>query len=402
MYARVGSRHERPETNGLSHFLEHMIFRGCDGFEDSTTLNAAMEDLGGYLDGFTTRDYSGFQSTVHPRHISEATEILGQMFRTPMFRDISIERSIILEESLDALDERGRQIELDVIAHQLSFEGHALAQSIEGPRKNIRRFNVEDLQAHRERFYGAQNLVVCFAGAITPAQVNRVAARTFGKLFEGQPAKEGRAPALPPKPAHSRFVKSDDSQTRCRLSFRTISDVHPDYPALLLLRRILDGGLSARLQVELVEKRGIAYEVGADLEVYSDCGLLDFEVAVAHRKLAYAITELGKILADLRTNGVGQQELDRVRHRARISLEMGLDSPGELSHWFGANRLFHDPVSPESRMDKLDEVTIQDVRRIARKYLHPKRLTLAAVGGADRSTVAGAKRALKEVAEMLS
>lgn len=402
VYARVGSRHESAETNGLSHFLEHMIFRGCDGFEDSTSLNAAMEDLGGFLDGFTTRDYSGFQSTVHPRHIADATEILGQMFRTPKFRDIAIERSIILEESLDALDERGRQIELDVIAHQLSFEGHALAQSIEGPRKNIRRFNVDDLKAHREQFYGAQNLVVCFAGAVEPAECNRVAARTFGKLFEGQPAKEGRAPALPPKPAHSRFVGSDDSQSRCRLSFRTVSDVHPDYPALLLLRRVLDGGLSARLQVELVEKRGIAYEVGADLEVYSDCGLLDFEVAVAHRKLSYAITELGKILADLRTNGVGQAELDRVRHRARISLEMGLDSPGELAHWFGANRLFHEPAPPEARMDKLDSVTAKDVRRIARKYLHPKRLTLAAVGGADRSTVAGAKRALKDVAQMLS
>lgn len=402
VFARVGSRHERPETNGLSHFLEHMIFRGCDGFEDSTALNAAMEDLGGYLDGFTTRDYSAFQSTVHPRHIGEATEILSQMFRAPKFQSIDIERQIILEEMLDALDDRGRQIELDVIAHQLAFEGHSLAQSIDGPRKNVRRFSIEDLHSHRAAFYGAKNLVLCFAGAVDAKECHKIAARTFGKLFDGQVAKEGRAPALPASPARARFVQSDDSQTRCRMSFRTVSDVHADYPALLLLRRVLDGGLSARLQVELVEKRGIAYEVGADFEVYSDCGMLDFEIAVAHRKLSYALTELGKVLADLRNDGVSQQELDRVRHRARISLEMGLDSPGELAHWFGANRLFHEPATPAARMAGLELVTVNDVRRIAKKYLHPKRLTLAAVGGADRPVVAGAKRALKDVVVKLS
>lgn len=401
VYARVGSRHERPETNGLSHFVEHMFFRGCEGFDDSTALNAAMEDLGGYLDGFTTRDYSGFQSAVHPRHVGDATEILGAMFRNPRFSDIEIERSIILEELLDAIDERGKQIELDAIAHQVAFGEHPLAQSIEGPRKNVRRFSVEDLQAHRQRFYGAKNMILCFAGAIDPQACFQYAERSFGGLFAGRPAAEGRAPKLPGAPAASRFVRSEDTQTRCRLSFRSTSDAHADYPALVLLRRVLDGGLSARLQVELVEKRGIAYEIGADLEVYSDCGLFDFELAVAHRKLAYAVEELGKVLHDLRNGGVDDEELDRVRRRARISLEMGLDSPGELAQWYGANRLFHEPQSPEARLDRLEQVTQDDLRRVARKYLNAKRLTVAAVGGADRPTQAAGRRALKALAASL-
>lgn len=402
VYARVGSRHERAATNGLSHFLEHMIFRGCDGYEDSTALNGAMEDLGGYLDGFTTRDYSGFQSTVHPRHVSEAAEILGQMFRSPRFDDIEIERSIILEELLDALDERGRQIELDAIAHTLAFEDHPLGQTIEGPRRNVKRFRVDDLHAHRERFYGARNMVVCFAGAIDARKCKRAAERAFGGLFEGRPSSEGKAPRLPPEPASSRFVHTDDTQTRTRLSFRTVCDMHADYPALVLLRRVLDGGLSARLQVELVEKRGIAYEIGADLEVYSDCGLLDFELAVAHRKLAYAYEELGNLLHTIRTEGVSEAELDRVRQRARIGLEMGLDSPGELAHWYGANRLFHEPLSPQARLARLEQVSAKDLTRVARKYLQPRRLTVAAVGGADRPTVAAGRRALRTLADRLS
>ena len=112
VFARVGSRHEAPADNGLSHFLEHMFFRGSEQFPDSTALNAAMEDLGGILDGFTTRDYSGYQSTVHPSGVNRAIEILGDMFNAPRFEDIDIERSIILEEQLDALDDRGRDLDL--------------------------------------------------------------------------------------------------------------------------------------------------------------------------------------------------------------------------------------------------------------------------------------------------
>ncbi|MBK6688413.1 MAG: insulinase family protein [Deltaproteobacteria bacterium] len=401
VFARVGSRHEEPSSNGLSHFLEHMFFRGCEGYPDSTALNSAMEDLGGFLDGYTTRDYSGYQTTVHPQFVGEATELLGRMFSAPNFRDIDIERSIILEEILDALDDRGRQIDLDVIAHQDAFQDHPLGQSIDGPRANLKRFSDQDLERHRRNFYGAKNLVLCFAGAIDPKACRKAAQKSFGKLFPGRKAHEGKPPALPKRTPRFRFVHSDDAQTRARLTFRTVSDVHPDYPALLLLRRVVDGGLSARLQVELVEKRGIVYEIGAELESYSDCGLFDFELAVAHKKLSYALEELCVVIRRLATESVGTEELDRVRRRARFGVELGLDSTLELSHWYGAVRLFHPPVSPEERLQQLERVTSEDLARVARRYLSPERLTVAAVGGADAKTVKKAKGVLRDFAKSL-
>ena len=297
LLAKVGSRHERPEDNGLSHMLEHMFFRGCDGFADSTALNAAMEDLGGQLDGYTTRDHSGYPVTVHPRHVGDATAILGRMFGSPRFKDIEIERQIILEEMLDALDERGREIDVDNLAHRLHFGDHGLSQPIEGRRRNVRRFDLDDLERHRRRFYGARNLTLCFAGAIEAEACVAEAERAFGSLPCGRPAADGRAPA-PPQAAF-RFRRTDDPQTRLRLSFRAVSDAHPDYPALTLLRRILDGGLSARLQVELVERRGLAYEVGADFVTYADAGALELELAAAHRKIPYAIEVLHGILTEI-------------------------------------------------------------------------------------------------------
>ena len=260
---------------------------------------------------------------------------------------------------------------------------------------------MEDLERHRRRFYGARNLVLCFSGRIDPARCRAAATKAFGGLFKGRRASEGPPPPLPEGAPAARFVHFDDAQTRARLSFRTVSDQHPDYPALLLVKRILDGGLSARLQVELVERRGIVYEIGAELETYSDTGLFDVELAVAHKKLPYALAELGNVLATLREEGVTREELDRVRRRARYGLEFGLDSSAELSQWFGVTRLFHPPISPEERMAQLERVTPDDFQQTLDRYLRPEGLTFTAVGGTDRAAVREAKLELKRFVQRL-
>ncbi|MCC7384422.1 MAG: insulinase family protein [Deltaproteobacteria bacterium] len=400
LFARVGSRHETPETNGITHFLEHMVFRGCDGFPDSTALNTAMEDLGGTLDGYTMRELSSYHSTVHPSFVDEATNILGAMFRAPSFSDIQIEREIILEEILDGLDERGRVIDLDTIAHREAFRGHPLGQSIDGPRKNLQRFNVEDLETHRRRFYGARNMVLCLSGNVEPRQAERAAERAFGAIGPGKRSKE-IPPSVPSDAPRFAYVRTEDPQTRVRFSFRTVPDTHPDYPALILIRRILDGGLSARLQVELVEKRGIAYDIGADLETYADCGLFDFELAVAHKKLPYALEELSRVILDIRGHQVAPDELDRVRRRARIGVEFVLDSTQELGNWFGATQLFREPITPEERISQLENVTPEMIKKVARRYFDPSRLSIAAVGNAEPATIRAARKVVQRFTEAM-
>ncbi len=401
LFARVGSRHETPEKNGLSHFLEHMFFRGCEGFEDSTALNRAMEDLGGTLDGFTMRDSTSYLATVHPDYIRDASRIFGAMFRNPTFKDIDIERSIVLEEMLDVIDDRGRVVDLDIIAHKEAFAGNPLSQSIDGTRKNVKSFRVDDLVDHRKRFYGAKNLVLCYAGAIDAGACFETAEAELGELSPGRRAKE-LAPPLPKHTPHFSYIHTEDSQSRLRLTFRAVASLHADYPALLLLRRIVDGGLSARLQVELVEKRGIAYDVGAEVEAYADCGIFDFEFAVAHKKLPYALEELTKVISSLRNGEITTEEVDRVRRRARISVELSLDSPFELSQWFGATQLFQAPKSPEDRLNEFEAVTANDITEVAKKYFSASRLTIAGVGGADAVSVRLAKKSVGKLLESLA
>ncbi|MEL6186215.1 MAG: pitrilysin family protein, partial [Myxococcota bacterium] len=275
-----------------------------------------------------------------------------------------------------------------------------LGQSIEGPRKNVRRFSVADLERHRQRFYGAKNLALVFAGAVEPEACFRAAERAFAGLHSGRRHGPGRRPA----PAQPGFVSrhTDSPQTRLRLSFRTNSDGSADHPALVLLRRVLDGGLSARLQVEMVEKRGIAYEVGADLVTYADTGTLDIEMAVAHRKIPFALETLGGILGSLQEDGVTPDELERVRSRIAIGLELGLDSVYDMVQWFGVDHLFGRAQGPEDRLQRLESVQPSDLRRVARKYLRPERLTLVAVGGAGRRELGAGRSAARKLRERLS
>lgn len=400
VFSRVGSRHESPETNGLSHFLEHMFFRGCDGFESARALNVAMEDLGGFLDGYTTRDYTAYQSTVHPSGVADAIGLYGRMFQSPSFQELDVERSIILEELLDSLDERGRDLDVDNLIHSLHFGGHPLGQTIDGPRRNLRRFQEADLRQHRERFYGARNMLLTVVGAFEPDKAREAAKNAFLQQFEGVANTDG-VPPEPPSGPQIQFRSSDEAQTRLRLSFRACSATDPSYPALSLLRRVLDGGLSSLLQVELVEKRGIVYEIGADLEAYSDTGLFSIELAVGHKKLPTAIEELGRVLRQLKESPIDPVELESIKRRAMMTVEFGMDSPLDLTALYGIPRLFGSKDTPEERLSVLNRVSAEEVEAAAKQCLCGSGMSAVAVGGAPREVVTESKRRLRELAQAL-
>src|SRR5262245_26782437 len=193
LYVRAGSRYETPSENGLSHFVEHMLFRGSSRYPDSLALNRAIEELGGTLYAETGRDYSLYQIPLAARDIPRGLAILGDLFSTPAFRDIELERQIILEEILEDLDDRGRNVNVDDLSRSVAWDGHPLGFTITGPLKNVRRFRQSDVRRHFARFYGAANMVLCVAGPLSHARVGRWAREAFGRV----PAGARRRPAPP-------------------------------------------------------------------------------------------------------------------------------------------------------------------------------------------------------------
>lgn len=398
-YVRAGSRHETADTNGVTHFLEHILFRGCRKYPNGRQMNARAEDAGGSLNAATARDHGYYFTPIHPSRLEVAIDTLGAMLAEPLYRDVDIEREIILEEMLDEVDEKGRDIDVDNINKRVVFGDHPLGFKIAGTPETVRAMTREKLEAHHARFYGARNMVLTVAGPVARQQVVDYAHKHFGSIVAGEPAVDLPPPAWPEGPGLV-CVTHDESQTDLRLSFPSVPEHHPDFPALIVLRRVLDDGLSTRLQTNIVEKRGLAYSVGGGLEPFSDTGFFDFDVSCAHQKVPDTFDELLRTIGEIASEPVPEEELERARRRHRMSLEFALDSASDLAAWFGGTELFRPPETFEERARQVDAVTADDVLRVARSTFRKNRLLTCAVGLLDKRARKAFEKAAADVAHL--
>ncbi|HEX3698508.1 MAG TPA: pitrilysin family protein [Polyangia bacterium] len=384
LYVRAGSRYETPTTNGLSHFVEHMLFRGSAGFPDSFTLNQAIEDLGGTLYAETGRDYSLYQVPLHPRHLPRGLEILGDLFSTPAFRDIDLERQIIEEEILEDLDEDGRNVNLDDLSRAAAWGGHPLGFTITGSLRNVRRFKVEDVRAHFKQFYGASNMVLCVAGPVRPRAVDAVVRAAFARVPRGQ-----RRRAVAPHPSlrgpHFRSIHNESAQTQVHILFHALPERDPGYQALRALMRVLDDGMSTRLHYQICDQKGLAYSASAGLYSFHDAALLEIDAACAHAKLPALISEALSILARFRSELVSPQELDKAKRRFVGDLEACYDDLDSLCGWFGGTELFYRPRSQEERAREVERIRPEHIQRVARRVITRERLNVVVVGALPRT-----------------
>jgi predicted Zn-dependent peptidase len=379
LYVGAGSRYETPKSNGLSHFVEHMLFRGSSRFPDSLALNRAIEELGGTLYAETGRDYSLYQIPLAAGDIARGLEILGDLFSTPAFGDIDLERQIILEEILEDFDERGRNVNVDDLSRTVAWDKHPLGYTITGPLKNVRGFRAADVRRHFRRFYGAANMVLCVAGPLEHSRVDAWAR----KAFKAVPRGERRRPA-PPRPAgpgpRFRSVYNESAQAQVQVLFHALPETDADYPALRALVRVLDDGMSTRLHYQICDQKGLAYSVAGSLHSYHDAALLEIDAACAQAKLPDLVTESLAILARFRDEDVTEAELHKAKHRFRSDLESCYDDLDSLCGWFGGTELFSRARSQEQRARELDKVTPAHIRRAAGRVFTRERLNVAVVG----------------------
>lgn len=399
VYVRVGSRHEELETNGVSHVLEHLFFRGSRRFPNSVKMNAAVEAVGGNLNGVTMRDSSFFYTPAHPDGVGVSLAILGDMLSRPRLVQLETEKKIILEEMLDEVDERGRDIDVDNLSKRLLFEKHPLAMKIAGTPETVRAMTPRQVKQHFERAYVTGNVVVSVAGPVKHGRVVEQAARAFRHVPRGPQLVETPAPSPRRDGPQVKYVSLEEAQVEFRLTFPAVSDAHPDYAPLSLLRRVLDDGLSSRLPFNVVEKRGLAYSIGATLDVFHDTGAFEVDGATAPRQLAKVVAVVLETLATLRAGRIAPEELRRAKRRNAMHLEFMFDSPADLCGWFGGTRLFRKPETVEQRIAEANAVTLADLRRVAREYLVAD--TLAAVAVGPRSAKKGLERVVARARSLL-
>lgn len=384
LFAKVGSRYERARDNGLSHFIEHMLFRGTAALPDAYRLSSAIEAIGGTLYAETGRDYALYQVSLHPDSLTDGINLFGEIFTRPVFADLDVERRVILEELSEDLDESGRFIQIDDLARAAAFEGHPLAQRIIGPRANVERFALADVRRHFARGYGAANTVLCVAGAAKRSAVRSIASRSFAAVPEGKRVVAG--PPRPPRGPRLLVIKHASSQTQVQILFRSFGERDPDFAPLLLLNRVIDDGMSTRLHRRLIDELGLAYHVSGSTEQFHDTGLYEIDGAAAHDNVPAFIAEAVRVLQNLCTNVPTTEELEKAKRRYRWDLESSFDDPDAMANWWGGTELFSGPLSYEDKLARIVAVTPEDVQRTARRVFRPERMTVVCVGLLSRAT----------------
>lgn len=393
LYVRAGSRHEVASQNGISHFLEHLFFRGSEGWPDTVAMNAAIESAGGNLNGITARDHGCYYTPLHPDDLETGIAILGDLIRRPLLREMDVEREVILEEILDEVDAQGRDIDPDNLSKRIVFGDHPLGFKIAGTPEIVRRISEREVRAHHARFYTGANLVLAVAGPVRAREVAELAEAHLGALPRGRASTDAPPPTWPAGPAVE-LVDHDDAQAEFSLSFPCPPERHRDYPVHLCIRRILDDGLSSRLPFEVVERRGLAYALHAGIDTFADAGMTVIDGACAPRKLTRVVEEVLRVLGALAETPVPEPELERVQRRHRMTLAFSLDSAADLAGWYGAGEVLSAPEGFEERCRRVEAVTPADVQRVARETFRRENLVAVVVGPAGRRARANVEKAI--------
>jgi predicted Zn-dependent peptidase len=380
---RIGSRFEAPEDNGLSHLLEHMLYRGIPGHPTAHEQALAFESLGGTLVAGTGSESGSLSIACPPENFEATLELFARVYREPLLLGLEIEKGIIREEILEHLDENGKLVDDYDLLRATAFDGHSLGYPVTGTVKGLERFDVSRLRRHHDERYVGRASVIAIAGPIDVQAAARAIEKHFGDL------PEGKMPATT-TPAAQRemrlsFVRSASSQTALRIGFRGAGFRDDNEPASEVLLRVLDDGNSTRLYTRLCDERGLAYDVAAGYDASDDVGLLDIGSDTTHDQADTVLAEILGVVQSLRDEGPTRAELRKAKARHGWSLEEMLDDPGEAADFLADSTLRGYAKDFSERRAQIEDVTAKAVQDAAQRLFLPDRLSAVIVGPARRS-----------------
>lgn len=376
----VGARHESEQEAGVSHFIEHMLFKGTQKRPDTRAIAEELDAIGGESNAFTSKEKTGYYAKVDAKHFATAIDVICDMFLNSKIeeQEIKKERGSIIQE-LEMYEDRPSQKVWDVF-YSLLYGKNSLGRDIIGYKKTIKAFSRQDLVSYMQRYYVANDTVLCLAGKFNEKKALAQIEEYFAKFAKGKKASFEKVVEKQKAPAVSAYFKKTD-QTSLIIGNRAYDHNHPDRHALALLSVILGGNMSSRLFMEIREKRGLAYSVYTNVDTHHDSGYLVAKMGVAHKNLALATSLVWAEFTRLKTELVGEQELARAKEYLKGKAVMDLEASDEVAQFFGEQELVRGKIMTlEELFAKLEKVQAADIRRVAQDVFKAETLNLAVVG----------------------
>jgi len=376
---QTGSRYENAKNSGISHFLEHMFFKGTKKRPNTALISGELDALGGEFNAFTAKEYTGYYVKAVSSKIKPAIDVLGDMLLNSLFdpEEIEREKGVIIEELNMYEDNPMMHIE-DVFENCLFGNSPAGWDTI-GTKENIKSFNRQDFIDYFRTQYGAKSLSVVLAGDVNDAAV-AAAKKLLLRFTSNDWRGKEKAPSMQDKP-HLKIAYKSTDQTTISLGVRTVPMGHNLEPKLKLLSLILGGSMSSRLFISLRERSGLAYYVRTSTEYHTDAGYLTTQAGVPVDKVKDAVkiilSEYKKISEEL----VSREELKKAKDLMKGRLFLHMEASDEVASWYGKQAVLREKIkTPAEFLKEIEKITAADLRRAAKAVFLNKNLNFALIG----------------------
>ena len=363
VWLKRGSRHETPGQSGISHFIEHMVFKGTKN-RSAEVIAAQVDSIGGHMDAFTAKEYASFHLKVLDEHLPLAVDILGDIATNPLFdaSEMTKEKKVIFEE-INMVEDTPDDLVMELFTGAF-WPNHPLGRPILGTKGSVSRFRREELASFFRAVYRPGNIVIAAAGHLEHNAVSRLVRRHFGELAPGGRSRDGG----PPRPA-ARVVtrsKKELEQVHVCLGTPAYPQAHDDRYGVYILNTVLGGSMSSRLFQNVREKRGLVYSISSGVSAYSDAGNMTIYAGTSLDSVDEVVRLSLEELRRMKGEPLPEDELRRAKDHLKGSLMLSLENTGSrMSHLARQEIYFGRTFKLDEILSGIESVTADDVPRIA-------------------------------------
>jgi len=379
-WVRAASLHEPRELMGVSHLLEHMVFKGT-ARRSAKQIALELEALGGSLDAFTSREHTVYQARVLDEHLDIAADVIGDFVFGPSLRasDLDLERKVVLEE-IAMVDDTPDDLVFE-LHNEALWGAHPYGYSILGTRDTVSSLSTEDLRALHERAYHPSQLVVAASGNVEHEALLATLERTGWMARVGGDATRLTVPPPATAAPSRRHVERDGAQTHIVVGTTTVAHEDPRRHAMILLSSVLGGGMSSRLFQRVREELGLAYSVYAFQSFHADVGMHGVYVGTGPETARDALDAIHLELADVASHGLPESELAMGKSQLKGQITLSLESVTARMYRCASVELYGEPYrSLDEMLALVDAVTSEQVADVAREFFAPERQTVVSLG----------------------
>ncbi|VAX15262.1 FIG007959: peptidase, M16 family [hydrothermal vent metagenome] len=380
--AAAGSRHEERRVNGISHFMEHMFFKGAKRHTNAMEVASAIDSVGGSFNAFTGEERVGYFVKLSAKKKKVAYDVVSDMLLNSKFEqeEIDRERGVIIEEIRMYNDDPMSRVQMDFKEH--FYGDQPLGWDIAGPESVIQSVNRKDFIEYKDRHYSAANCVLVAAGGITHEENIAMAEQFF--TFENHGTRMSATPFKKLEGKRSTLRKRDIEQAHFTLGFPIPGDEHEDQAALKIFNNALGGTMSSRLFYQIRERRGLAYYIRSARSTYVDTGALKVSAGINVAKLGDAIACVMDEIIKAAEEGITEDEFIKSRDNIKGRNDLALENSMSVAGLYAGHETLHGKIkTPEEITAEIDAVTLEQANAVAKKYLDPSQVRLAALGPYD-------------------